>query len=341
MSNYLGFEPTDSPVYWFVSYNNEDAERVSDLACAMNDAGIPLWYDYGIEYGEKWAWQINEKIAGAQAMILLLTKGVLQKDNSYVQKEYRIAAEAGTKIIVLLVDEITKQDVPVRKLDWWVDIREKQCLELYKLDRQDKAVEEIRRALKAPAKSETGEQRQAREPETKKHKWLLPVLFLCAALLIGTAVWQIFFPAKETKQPYDVPDLAAYLEGFTFIGGGEAEEDAYNSRQFYYDYEGSLDADIDAVLKLFDGKEWPFELTETREYDQREIKDTYYRRYIYQYTGTKEISPALINKTEDKSKSHMQILFGRHYDINKSFAELILVPGLVYAGAEQQAPENP
>ena len=170
MSNYLGFEPTDSPEYWFVSYNNEDAERVSGLACAINNAGIPLWYDYGIEYGEKWAWQINEKIAGAQGMILLLTRGILQKENSYVQKEYRIATEADKKIVVLMVDEITKQDVPVRKLDWWVDIREKQCLEICRLDRQDKALDEIRRALNLPAGEKTGEMPAPQPAEETQEK---------------------------------------------------------------------------------------------------------------------------------------------------------------------------
>lgn len=347
MSNYLGFEPTDSPEYWFVSYNNEDAERVSGLACAINNAGIPLWYDYGIEYGEKWAWQINEKIAGAQGMILLLTRGILQKENSYVQKEYRIATEADKKIVVLMVDEITKQDVPVRKLDWWVDIREKQCLEICRLDRQDKALDEIRRALNLPAGEKTGETpapqpaEETQEKKTRKKKWLVPVLLLCAAALIVTAVWQIFFHAKETPDPYDIPDFLGYLEDFTFLGGDTMEEDEYNSRQAYYDYEGAVDADVSGLLAQFESGSRPFKLIYTKEYDQVSTRNTYYQRYYYQYTGRKEIEPALINKQEDTVESHMQILVGRHYDIGHTYVELITVPGLTYAGAEQTETGSP
>ena len=74
MSNYLGFEPTDGPEFYFVSYNNEDADRVGPVAGMMAHSGIPLWYDYGIEYGEKWSAIINSKIAGSKAVILFFTR---------------------------------------------------------------------------------------------------------------------------------------------------------------------------------------------------------------------------------------------------------------------------
>lgn len=35
MSAYLGFQPTKNPVYYFVSYNNEDAHRVGPIANAI------------------------------------------------------------------------------------------------------------------------------------------------------------------------------------------------------------------------------------------------------------------------------------------------------------------
>ena len=345
MSNYLGFMPTDSSGYWFVSYNNEDAERVSELACAINDAGIPLWYDYGIEYGEEWAGRINEKIAGARGMILLLTRGVLQKDNSYVQKEYRIASEAGTRIIVLLVDEISSRDVPVRKLDWWVDIRGKQCLEICKLNDREKMIGEIQRALNGSAGKEAGEppvQRPAsgQKEAGKARKRLLPVILLCAAALIGIAVWRIGFPAKEAQRSYDVPDMLRFLdESFTFLDGGELEEDADHSRQIYYDYEGDLDADVSGLVRQPEGDGWPFKLVASKDYDQTGTTNTYYQRYFYLYTGKKDISPVLINKTEDMTECHMQILVGRHFSQNHTYVELILVPGLVYEGADHAGQE--
>lgn len=347
MSNYLGFEPTDSPVYWFVSYNNEDAERVSDLACAINDAGIPLWYDYGIEYGEKWAWQINEKIAGAQGMILLLTAGILQKDNSYVQKEYKIASEAGTKIIVLLIDEIGKEDVPVRKLDWWVDIRDKQCLEIYRLVSREKQLAEIRRALNPPAGNETvkapARQETAPERPDLKRKRLLPVILLCAAVLIAAGVWLALNAGGKPADSYDVPDALEYLKGdFRIVGAGEQEEDERHSALVYYDYadEKNPEADVSDLLSLFEGDEWPFRRIDTKEYDQLNTDGSVYRKYSYLYTGTKEISPVQFDKTGDDVKSHMQILVGRLYGTQRTLVELTLVPGLVYGGAEQWKPED-
>ena len=79
MSSYLGFEPTENREYFFLSYNNEDAPRLSGLACEMDRSGIPLWYDDGIEYGEEWARRINRMIAGAQAVVILFTRGILEK----------------------------------------------------------------------------------------------------------------------------------------------------------------------------------------------------------------------------------------------------------------------
>ena len=147
MSNYLGFQPTTSSTYYFVSYNNEDADRISQLVCGIKDAGVPLWYDYGLEYGEEWARQINEKIANAQAVILFFTKGILRKDKSYVKKEYKIAKTLEKKIFVLFIDEVSKKDVSIENVDWWVDIVECQGINAFKANSIKEIVQETKRAL--------------------------------------------------------------------------------------------------------------------------------------------------------------------------------------------------
>ena len=88
---YLGFRASDNPKYYFLSYNSEDADRVGEIASQMSRAGIELWYDKGIEYGEKWERTIAEKIYGCQAVVLFFTRGILYKENSYVEKEYKMA----------------------------------------------------------------------------------------------------------------------------------------------------------------------------------------------------------------------------------------------------------
>lgn len=129
MSAYLGFEPTKDPNYYFVSYNNEDADRVGPIAGAMSDSGVNLWYDHGIEYGDDWETAITEKIQHAQAVILFFSRGILPKSNSYVQREYRMATQFfNRKVYVVLLDDIKKEEVPVDKVAWWIEINETQCI---------------------------------------------------------------------------------------------------------------------------------------------------------------------------------------------------------------------
>ena len=74
MSNFLGFEPCQKPNYFFVSYNNEDTERVGLIAPRISHSNVPLWYDYGIDYGEEWENIISEKISHSKAVLLFFTK---------------------------------------------------------------------------------------------------------------------------------------------------------------------------------------------------------------------------------------------------------------------------
>lgn len=132
MSAYLGFQPTKNPVYYFVSYNNEDAKRVGDIAKTMSYSGINLWYDHGIEYGDHWETIITERIQNAQAIILFFTRGILKKSNSYVQKEYKMATQFyDKKVYIVMLDEIKNEEVPLEKVAWWIDINEKQSINGY------------------------------------------------------------------------------------------------------------------------------------------------------------------------------------------------------------------
>ena len=130
MSTYLGFEPTKRPNYYFISYNSEDSSLVSSIVKELYHRNVPLWYDYGIEYGKKWEEQISVKIKECQAVLLFFTKGILQKDHSYVKREYEIAQYLDKKIYVVLLEKIEKEDVPINKLSWWLDINENQCIDL-------------------------------------------------------------------------------------------------------------------------------------------------------------------------------------------------------------------
>jgi len=140
----LGFRPSK---YYFLSYNSEDADRVSEIARQMSRTGIELWYDNGIKYDEKWERTIAEKIYGCQAVVLFFTRGILYKESSFVEKEYKMALTFKRKIYVVLMDEIDDEDVPPFKVLWWTDIKTQQCIEAHAIADPGRIAEEIVSAL--------------------------------------------------------------------------------------------------------------------------------------------------------------------------------------------------
>lgn len=119
---YLGFEPDAAAPYYFISYNSEDAERVRPVAEELKKKGIPLWYDYGIPYDSKWNSVITEKIHECEAVILFYTNGIIQKDDPYVIKEYRMARLYHKPIFVILLDQIDAASAPYDKVDWLIEL---------------------------------------------------------------------------------------------------------------------------------------------------------------------------------------------------------------------------
>ena len=141
MACYLGFRPSDNPKYYFLSYNSEDADRVGEIAGQMSRAGIELWYDKGIEYGEKWERTIAEKIYGCQAVVLFFTRGILYKENSYVEKEYEKALKFYEKALAVRKKKLgeahpytrnTQLSLQIMELLIELGISEEQLMELIK-----------------------------------------------------------------------------------------------------------------------------------------------------------------------------------------------------------------
>ena len=148
MSNYLGFNPCDNPNYFFVSYNNEDADRVGEIAKRLFHGNIPLWYDYGIDYGEAWETKISEKLMNAQAVILFFTKNILYKEHSYVHKEYVMATKYfNKKVYVVMMDDISNKEVPHTKVPWLIDIKSKQCINITSIQDYDLIANTIANAV--------------------------------------------------------------------------------------------------------------------------------------------------------------------------------------------------
>lgn len=165
MSCYLGFTPTDRPNYYFVSYNSEDVGRITPIAKSLFHAGVPLWYDFGLEYGEKWESQISGKIMNSQAILLFFTKGILEKQNSYVRKEYEMATKFfDRKVFVVMMDRIENKDVPFDKVPWWIDVQEHQSIDVTDTTDLSVIVSRVSQAIGM----ETGEARMSRLIENYK-----------------------------------------------------------------------------------------------------------------------------------------------------------------------------
>ncbi len=146
MSAYLGFKPTDGDDYHFVSYNNEDADRVGavlQLICGT----VPIWYDNGIEYGDKWEETISVRLVNCRSVILFLTKGIFMKHDSYVQKEFRMGRMMEKDFLIVFLDRITSKDIPASKLAFWDDLTQIQSIEAFKKKDRKAVADEIVKAL--------------------------------------------------------------------------------------------------------------------------------------------------------------------------------------------------
>ena len=125
---YLGFEPSNEKPYYFVSYNSEDDYRIIPIVTALAELGISLWYDYGIQYDEKWEGIIAERVFNSESVLLFYTKGIIEKDHSYVLREYKIARLYRKKIYVVLLDQIDAAAAPFTKVSWLVELNEYQSI---------------------------------------------------------------------------------------------------------------------------------------------------------------------------------------------------------------------
>ena len=133
MATDFGFYPSENSDAYFVSYNTEDSDRVAPIVRKMSNNGVPLWYDYGLEYGEEWERQIAEHIAKCKAVIMFITKKLFQRERrSFVYKEYRMAKMCDKKVYVVKMDNIpesmVKSIVPKDLWSWWFDLDALHCI---------------------------------------------------------------------------------------------------------------------------------------------------------------------------------------------------------------------
>lgn len=131
MAGYLGIEASDEKPYIFISYNTEDQERLCNIAQMLQERQVNIWYDNGIQKisNEEWQEQIALHIRDAEIVFFFISHGIFVKKNSFVRKEYDLAARHSKNICVVLLDEIDARNIPAKYDFWWDEIIHKQCIE--------------------------------------------------------------------------------------------------------------------------------------------------------------------------------------------------------------------
>lgn len=135
MARNLGVKYTDEKPFYFISYNTEDEKRVAEYAAALVKAKVPIWYDSGLKIGGEWEAEIAEKIDDCQAVIMFLSRKILEKEASYVHKEFELATEYSAKTVyVVMLDEIDKREIPPKYRTWWINVTRLQCINAYEFE---------------------------------------------------------------------------------------------------------------------------------------------------------------------------------------------------------------
>ncbi len=149
MSENLGFDSvTTDQDYYFISYNSDDIDRVQPIAKGLFEAGLPLWYDYALEHGKEWEKQIAQKIHDSKAVLLFLTKGVVQKEDTYVRKEFDMATQFfGKTVYIVVLDKIKNSDVPVNSVPWYMEVIKRQLMDMTKGQSLNQMILEIKKVL--------------------------------------------------------------------------------------------------------------------------------------------------------------------------------------------------
>ena len=130
MATNFGFMPVLTGKRYFISYKNEDTARVGEITRRLNQMGVPMWYDYGIEKGELWSREINRNIDECEAIVVFASKTLFAYEDTYVRKEFRLADIYEKKIYVVWLENVTKHDVNKQIMDWYVDVTDLQGIKV-------------------------------------------------------------------------------------------------------------------------------------------------------------------------------------------------------------------
>jgi DivIVA domain-containing protein len=90
------------PGYAFVSYSRKDAAYVGMLTKYLREAGVDVWVDDAIDFGDRWEQVIKAKVDGCSAMVVVMTPDA--EESTWVANEInRARIERNRKPILPLL----------------------------------------------------------------------------------------------------------------------------------------------------------------------------------------------------------------------------------------------
>ncbi|MGN0261321.1 MAG: toll/interleukin-1 receptor domain-containing protein [Eggerthellaceae bacterium] len=94
-------EKKDSP-YAFVSYSHRDSARVVPLIGLLQDFGMSVWYDEGIEAGSEWPEYIADSLSCAECLIAFITPNSARSHNC--RREINFAIAKGIDVVAVYLE---------------------------------------------------------------------------------------------------------------------------------------------------------------------------------------------------------------------------------------------
>ena len=88
----------------FISYAHADKEQVLPLVAAMQQAGIRVWYDNGIEAGSEWPEYIARKVATCAKFVSFISKAYLHSQNC--KRELNFAISRPKELLSAYIEEV-------------------------------------------------------------------------------------------------------------------------------------------------------------------------------------------------------------------------------------------
>lgn len=93
--------PEERP-YAFISYSHRDSDRVIPVLDRLEQRGVAIWYDQGIEVGSEWPEFIAQALVGAQCVIVFITPNSVASQNC--RREINFAISKGIDVVAAYLE---------------------------------------------------------------------------------------------------------------------------------------------------------------------------------------------------------------------------------------------